>query len=61
LLAAEPLGFVLTSVLMLGGLLVLFRVRWPVAIPLATLLGVAVYQVFAVGLRVPLPRGLLGW
>lgn len=61
LLAAEPLGFVLTSVLMLGGLLVLFRVRWPVAIPLATLLGVAVYQVFAIGLRVPLPRGLLGW
>jgi hypothetical protein len=30
-------------------------------VPLALTLVPVVYQVFAVGLRVPLPRGVLGW
>jgi len=55
------LGFVLTAMLMVGGLMVFFRVRLPVALPLAAIMSVVVYQVFAIGLRVPLPRGLLGW
>ncbi len=61
LLVAEWLGFVLTAALMVGGLLAAFRVRLPLALPLAAVFSVAVYQVFAIGLRVPLPRGLLGW
>lgn len=61
LLAAEPLGFVLTAALMVSGLLIGFRVRLPLAILLGVALSVIVYQVFAIGLRVPLPRGVLGW
>jgi tripartite-type tricarboxylate transporter receptor subunit TctC len=61
LLAAEPLGFVLTAALLLIGLLVSFRVRIPLAISLGVALSLVVYQVFAIGLRVPLPRGVLGW
>jgi tripartite-type tricarboxylate transporter receptor subunit TctC len=61
LLAVEWLGFVLTAALMVGGLLAFFRVRLPLGVPLAVVFSVALYQVFAIGLRVPLPRGLLGW
>ena len=61
LLAAESLGFVLTAAMMVVGLLACFRVRLPLALGLGALLSVAVYQIFAIGLRVPLPRGLLGW
>jgi hypothetical protein len=32
-----------------------------VALPLAAVLVPVVYHLFAVFLRVPLPRGLLGW
>ena len=61
LVAAEWLGFVLTAALMVGGLLACFSVRLPSAFSIAAVLSVVVYQVFAIGLRVPLPRGLLGW
>ena len=47
--------------MMVVGLLACFRVRLPLALGLGALLSVAVYQIFAIGLRVPLPRGLLGW
>lgn len=61
LVSAELLGFVLTAAVMVVGLLACFRVRLPVALPIGVLLSLAVYQIFAIGLRVPLPRGLLGW
>ena len=61
LLAAEPFGFVVTAWLMVAGLLIGFGVRVPLAVSLGVGLSVVVYQVFAIGLRVPLPRGLLGW
>ena len=61
LVAAEHLGFVITAAVMLTGLLLCFRVRPTLAIGLGLGLSVVVYQVFAIGLRVPLPRGLLGW
>lgn len=61
LAAEETLGFVLAAAVLVGGLLLLFRVRWPTAALTALGLSVAVYQVFAVWLRVPLPRGFLGW
>lgn len=61
LIAVEKLGFVVTAALMMTGLLVCFRVRPPVAVTLGISLSVIVYQVFAIGLRVPFPRGILGW
>jgi tripartite-type tricarboxylate transporter receptor subunit TctC len=58
---AETLGFVLTA----GALLLLHLLRLgtraAVAVPLTLLLVPAAYQLFAVILRVPLPRGWLGW
>jgi hypothetical protein len=61
LAAAEHLGFVITGSVLLVGLLLCFRVRPSLAIGLGVVLSIVVYQVFAIGLRVPLPRGLLGW
>jgi tripartite-type tricarboxylate transporter receptor subunit TctC len=61
LLAAEALGFLLTATVLLGGVLLLFRVRPWMAVAIAVTASVVLYQVFAVMLRVPLPRGLLGW
>ena len=46
------------AALVLFALLWQSRVRWFVALPLALVVVAAVYQVFAVWLRVPLP---LGW
>ena len=58
---AETLGFVITA----GTLLLLHLLRLgsrpAVALPLAAILVPAAYHVFAVLLRVPLPRGLFGW
>lgn len=55
------LGFVLTSGLILFGLLWKYGTRWWVSAAITVLLVPAVYQLFAHLLRVPLPRGLLGW
>lgn len=61
LVAEERLGFVLTATVLVGGLLILFRVRTLAAIATAICTSALVYQVFAIGLRVPLPRGIWGW
>lgn len=61
MLLAEPLGFILTAAVLLFALLWRSGVRLPVAAGVAVLLSPAVYQLFAGQLRVPLPRGLLGW
>lgn len=59
--ASEPLGFILTALLMLVGLLLLFKVpRFP-AVVVAIGTSVVAYQIFAIVLRVPLPQGLLEW
>lgn len=56
------LGFVLASVLLLLGLFALLRVAVRVALPSAVIAALGLYYVFAHGLRVPLPRGLIeGW
>ena len=60
-LTAETLGFVLSAVAILLVLFRRMRVRSLTAIPTTVLLAGLVYQLFAVGLRVPLPRGFLGW
>ncbi len=61
IVTAETVGFVLSAAAIL---LVLFRrmcVKSKIAIPATVLLVTLVYQLFAIGLRVPLPRGILGW
>jgi tripartite-type tricarboxylate transporter receptor subunit TctC len=58
---AETLGFVVTAAVLLLAHLLSLRTRPAVAVPVAILLVPAAYHVFAVILRVPLPRGLLGW
>ncbi len=61
ILTAETLGFVLSSAAILLVLFGRMRVKSTIAIPATVLLAGLVYQLFAVGLRVPLPRGFLGW
>jgi len=58
---AEKLGFVVTAGALLLAHLLRLGTRPVVALPLALLLVPAAYHLFAVVLRVPLPRGLLGW
>jgi tripartite-type tricarboxylate transporter receptor subunit TctC len=58
---AETLGFVLTAGVLLLAHLWRLGTRPAVAATLALVLVPAAYHVFAVVLRVPLPRGLLGW
>jgi tripartite-type tricarboxylate transporter receptor subunit TctC len=61
LLAAETLGFILAGGLLLAFLLWRAGLRRPVALALPALVMPALYGVFATLLRVPLPRGWLGW
>jgi tripartite-type tricarboxylate transporter receptor subunit TctC len=58
---AETLGFVVTASALLLAHLLRLGTRAVVAVPLALLLVPAAYQLFGILLRVPLPRGLLGW
>jgi hypothetical protein len=59
--AAEIVGFVLTAGVLLGGLMLCLRVRLLVAATTAVLVSAAVWQLFAVYLRVSLPWGWWGW
>ena len=59
--AAETIGFVLTTAAILLALTWWLGSRWWVAIVVAALLASLVYHLFDHLLRVPLPRGLLGW
>jgi hypothetical protein len=61
IVTAEALGFVLSSAAILLILFRRMRLTWTVAISATVLLAALVYQLFAIGLRVPLPRGLFGW
>jgi len=61
IVTAETLGFVLAAALILLVLFRRMRVKCTIAIPATVLLASLVYQLFAIGLRVPLPRGFLGW
>lgn len=58
---AEVLGFLLTAGALLFVYLLRLGTRPRVAVPIALLLVPAVYYVFAVLLRVALPRGIVGW
>jgi hypothetical protein len=57
----EPLGFVVSTALVLCAWLLSVRVRWTVAVPVGAVVAAIIFQLFAVTLGVPLPWGLLGW
>ena len=59
--AVEELGFVITAALILLATLSYFRTNFFLAAIIASLAAPAIYHVFGVLLRVPLPQGLLGW
>ena len=61
LVLAETVGFVLTAGLLLVLLLVRLGNRWLISFAITVLVVVVTYQLFAVVLKVPLPRGWLGW
>jgi putative tricarboxylic transport membrane protein len=55
------LGFILTAFLLMAALMKYLGTRLQVAILASGVCAVAVYQLFAIGMRVSLPRGWLGW
>lgn len=57
----ETAGFVITSAALLSAWMLRLGCRWTVALALGPIAAVAVFQLFAVALRVPLPHGWLGW
>jgi len=58
---AETLGFLVTAGALLFVYLLRLGTRIGVTAPVTALLVPATYQIFGVLLRVPLPRGILGW
>jgi putative tricarboxylic transport membrane protein len=60
ILAAQAIGFVTMSIVILLIFLLLMGVRWLVAVPVALAATLLIQQTFSGLLRVPLPLGLLG-
>ena len=61
LFLAETAGFVITSAALLAVWSWRLGGRWPATIAISLLAAVTMYQLFAIALHVPLPRGWLGW
>jgi tripartite-type tricarboxylate transporter receptor subunit TctC len=61
LMIVERVGFVLTAAGLTLLMLVRLGTRWPAAVALSAVVVPVAYHLFAVVLRVPLPRGWLGW
>jgi putative tricarboxylic transport membrane protein len=57
--AADTLGFIITSILFLGALFLKFGVRPALALPVALVATLAMHTLFYKLLRVPLPWGVL--
>src|SRR5262245_12067493 len=57
--AADSLGFIVTSILFLGALFLKFGVRLAVALPVALVSTLVMHTLFYKVLRVPLPWGVL--
>jgi len=57
--AADPLGFIITSIVFLGVLFLKFGVRIMVALPVAIVSTLVMHTLFYKVLRVPLPWGVL--
>lgn len=61
LFLTETLGFVISGFVILAVLFHRLGASWKANLPTSIFVVVIIYQLFAVYLRVPLPRGLLGW
>jgi len=59
LAAAQTLGFVITGILLMTGLLRAFGVRWTVTLGTAVIATLMIHAIFYKMLKVPLPWGLL--
>ena len=59
ILVSETLGFLLTSFIIMVGLMIMLKAKIKYAIPVAVVMTVFAYLVFHKGLLVPLPRGYL--
>ncbi|MBI1314751.1 hypothetical protein GC176_25945 [bacterium] len=60
-LATDSIGFIPMSAILLLGISLLLRAPVRTAVLLAIVASPIIYQIFTVLLRVPLPRGLIGW
>lgn len=61
LLLAESVGFLIIAGTIIVALMTVFNVPWRTTLPVALVSVVLVYHIFAIMLRVPLPRGIIGW
>jgi putative tricarboxylic transport membrane protein len=61
ILLAETVGFIIVTLVIMFALALWMGASWRGAAVLATIFPVVIYQLFAHGLRVPLPAGWLGW
>jgi putative tricarboxylic transport membrane protein len=57
--AADALGFIITSIVFLGALFLKFGVRLALALPVALVATLVIHTLFYKALRVPLPWGVL--
>jgi len=61
LAVVEWAGFVVTATVLTLVLLLRLGTKWPAALAVSVVVVPLAYEIFAVVLRVPLPRGWLGW
>lgn len=61
LLAAKPIGFVLTASSIVFLLMWRLGIKLHIGFLVSLVMSVGIYHIFAVLLRVPLPRGIFGW
>jgi len=61
LIFAETAGFLLTAGVLLALLLIRLGNRWFASVAISLAVVAVTYELFAVVLKVPLPRGWLGW
>jgi hypothetical protein len=55
------MGFLVTGLAITAYLMWRLGVPWPNALATSLVLVVVMYQIFSIYLRVPLPRGVVGW
>ena len=57
----QPIGYVISSLLLMLGLLWVLEVRWRVALPVAALSAAGAHVLFVLWLKIPMPPGPLGF
>jgi hypothetical protein len=57
----QPIGYVLSSLLLMLGLLRVLEVRWRVTVPVAVLSAAGAHVLFVLWLKIPMPPGPFGF